>query len=192
MATRPQLSQIQSSNPLKYNHLLDEILDINSNLNRLKELGTNAIVNSYEELLNIEKERGFYLVRKDETYRDNPSHYFYNGTDLKMVGGRIPDGILKKTVVFYMKRYNEVGQRIKLYVPYTGYINNITICTLYDKELEFELWSGDELIDRFETDKSFMGWDTYYEVENPILTLEAVGGETGIENINVNVDIIIE
>lgn len=192
MATRPHLSQIQSSNPLKYNHLLDEILDIDFNLNRLKELGVNAIVNSYEELLNMEKEGGFYLVRKDETYRGNPSHYFYNGIDLKMVGGRIPDGILKKTVVFYMKRYNAVGQRIKLYVPYTGYINNITVCTLYDKELKFKLWDGDELIDKFETDKSFMGWDVYHEVENPILTLEAVGGETGIENINVNVDIIIE
>lgn len=191
MATRPHLSQIQGSST-KYENLLEEVLDINSSISNLKELGTNAIVNSYGELVDLEKEQGFYLVRKDETYRENPSHYYYNGADLKMVGGRIPDEILKKTVVFYMKRYNETGQKIRLYIPYTGYINNITVCTLEDNELEFKLCDGDGAVGIFETDKSFMGWDIYHEVENPILTLEMVGGGIGVENINVNIDIIIE
>jgi hypothetical protein len=191
MATRPHLSQIQSSSS-KYLNLLEEMSDINSNIESLKELGINAIVNSFKELEDLNKKVGFYLVRKDETYRENPTHYFYNGIDLKMVGGRIPDEILKKTVVFYMKRYNEVGQSIRLYIPYTGYINNVAVCTLDDKNLNFKLWDGDELIDEFETSTSFMEWDVYHEVKKPTLTFEMVGGGVGMENINVNVDIIIE
>lgn len=192
MATRPHLSQIQSSVP-KYNNLLEEILDINSNIDTLKELSTNAIVDTYNDLENLEnKEIGFYIVRNDETYRNNPTHYFYNGNDFKMVGGRLPEGLFKKTVVFYMKRFNEVGQKMKLYIPYKGYINNVTICTLEDSELEFKLYSGEELIDEFNVNGSFMGWDVYHEVDNPVLTLEMVGGEVGTENINVNVDVVVE
>ena len=193
MATRPHLSQIQRSDPIKYTHLLEEILDINSNVEHLADLSTNAIVDSYEGLINLEdKEEGFYLVRNDETYRNNPNHYYYNGIEFKMVGGRIPDEILKKTVVFYVKRFVEEGQSIRLYVPYTGYINNITICTLDNNELSFKLWDGDRLIDEFEVSSSFTGWDVYHEVSNSILTLEMVNGEVGLENINVNVDIVIE
>lgn len=192
MATRPHLSQIQSSVP-KYNNLLEEILDINSNIDTLKELSTNAIVDTYYDLENLEnKEIGFYIVRNDETYKNNPTHYFYNGNDFKMVGGRLPEGLFKKTVVFYMKRFNEVGQKMKLYIPYKGYINNVTICTLEDSELEFKLYSGEELIDEFNVNGSFMGWDVYHEVDNPVLTLEMVGGEVGTENINVNVDVVVE
>lgn len=192
MATRPHLSQIQSSVP-KYNNLLEEILDINSNIDTLKELSTNAIVDTYNDLENLEnKEIGFYIVRNDETYKNNPTHYFYNGNDFKMVGGRLPEGLFKKTVVFYMKRFNEVGQKMKLYIPYKGYINNVTICTLEDSELEFKLYSGEELIDEFNVNGSFMGWDVYHEVDNPVLTLEMVGGEVGTENINVNVDVVVE
>lgn len=192
MATRPHLSQIQSSVP-KYNNLLEEILDMNSNIDTLKELSTNAIVDTYNDLENLEnKEIGFYIVRNDETYRNNPTHYFYNGNDFKMVGGRLPEGLFKKTVVFYIKRFNEVGQKMKLYIPYKGYINNVTICTLEDSELEFKLYSGEELIDEFNVNGSFMGWDVYHEVDNPVLTLEMVGGEVGTENINVNVDVVVE
>ena len=192
MATRPHLSQIQSSVP-KYNNLLEEILDINSNVDTLKELSTNAIVDTYNDLENLEnKEIGFYIVRNDETYKNNPTHYFYNGSDFKMVGGRLPEGLFKKTAVFYMKRFNEVGQKMKLYIPYKGYINNVTICTLEDSELEFKLYSGEELIDEFNVNGSFMGWDVYHEVDNPVLTLEMVGGEVGTENINVNVDVVVE
>lgn len=192
MATRPHLSQIQSSVP-KYNNLLEEILDINSNIDTLKELSTNAIVDTYNDLENLEnKEIGFYIVRNDETYKNNPTHYFYNGNNFKMVGGRLPEGLFKKTVVFYMKRFNEVGQKMKLYIPYKGYINNVTICTLEDSELEFKLYSGEELIDEFNVNGSFMGWDVYHEVDNPVLTLEMVGGEVGTENINVNVDVVVE
>jgi len=192
MATRPHLSQIQSSVP-KYNNLLEEILDINSNVDTLKELSTNAIVDTYNDLENLEnKEIGFYIVRNDETYKNNPTHYFYNGNNFKMVGGRLPEGLFKKTVVFYMKRFNEVGQKMKLYIPYKGYINNVTICTLEDSELEFKLYSGEELIDEFNVNGSFMGWDVYHEVDNPVLTLEMVGGEVGTENINVNVDVVVE
>lgn len=192
MATRPHLSQIQSSVP-KYNNLLEEILDINSNIDTLKELSTNAIVDTYNDLENLEnKEIGFYIVRNDETYKNNPTHYFYNGNDFKMVGGRLPEGLFKKTVVFYIKRFNEVGQKMKLYIPYKGYINNVTICTLEDSELEFKLYSGEELIDEFNVNGSFMGWDVYHEVDNPVLTLEMVGGEVGTENINVNVDVVVE
>jgi len=192
MATRPHLSQIQSSVP-KYNNLLEEILDINSNVDTLKELSTNAIVDTYNDLENLEnKEIGFYIVRNDETYKNNPTHYFYNGNNFKMVGGRLPEGLFKKTVVFYMKRFNEVGQKMKLYIPYKGYINNVTICTLDDSDLEFKLYSGEELIDEFNVNGSFMGWDVYHEVDNPVLTLEMVGGEVGTENINVNVDVVVE
>lgn len=192
MATRPHLSQIQSSVP-KYNNLLEEILDINSNIDTLKELSTNAIVDTYNDLENLEnKEIGFYIVRNDETYKNNPTHYFYNGNNFKMVGGRLPEGLFKKTVVFYMKRFNEVGQKMKLYIPYKGYINNVTICTLEDSELEFKLYSGEELIDEFNVNGSFMGWDVYHEVDNSVLTLEMVGGEVGTENINVNVDVVVE
>lgn len=192
MATRPHLSQIQSSVP-KYNNLLEEILDINSNVDTLKELSTNAIVDTYNDLENLEnKEIGFYIVRNDETYKNNPTHYFYNGSNFKMVGGRLPEGLFKKTVVFYMKRFNKVGQKMKLYIPYKGYINNVTICTLEDSELEFKLYSGEELIDEFNVNGSFMGWDVYHEVDSPVLTLEMVGGEVGTENINVNVDVAIE
>ena len=192
MATRPHLSQIQSSVP-KYNNLLEEILDINSNIDTLKELSTNAIVDTYNDLENLEnKEIGFYIVRNDETYKNNPTHYFYNGNNFKMVGGRLPEGLFKKTVVFYMKRFNEVGQKMKLYIPYKGYINNVTICTLDDSDLEFKLYSGEELIDEFNVNGSFMGWDVYHEVDNPVLTLEMVGGEVGTENINVNVDVVVE
>jgi hypothetical protein len=192
MSTRPHLSQIQSSDP-KYKNLLEEIISINSNIQDLSALSTNAIVDSYEDLINLEdRQIGFYLVRTDETYRNNPTHYFYNGTDFKMVGGKIPDGILKKTVVFFIKRLNEIGQSMKLYVPYKGYISNISVCTLGEYELSFKLLSGDELIDEFEVNSALMGWDVYYEVNHPILTLELTGGEVGIQNINVNVDIIVE
>lgn len=193
MATRPHLSQIQSSDPIRYAHLLEEILDINSNIDKLTELGTNAIVDTYRELEDIEdKQVGFYLVRNDETYRNNPTHYFYNGMEFKMVGGRLPEGLLKKTVVFYVKRYNEEGQSIQLHVPYKGYISNITLCNSSGGEVSFKLWNGDDLIDEFESNSTFMGWDIYYEIDNPILTMELVGEEIGLENININVDIIIE
>lgn len=192
MATRPHLSQIQSSDP-KYKNLLEEIISINSNIQDLSALSTNAIVDSYEDLINLEdRQIGFYLVRTDETYRNNPTHYFYNGTDFKMVGGKIPDGILKKTVVFYVKRYNEEGQSIQLHVPYKGYISNITLCNSSGGGVSFKLWNGDNLIDEFESNSTFMGWDIYYEIDNPILTMELVGEEIGLENININVDIIIE
>lgn len=192
MATRPHLSQIQSSNP-KYNNLLEEILDINSNIDHLNELGINAIVDSYEELLNIDnKAIGFYLVRRDETYRNNPTQYFYEGNDFKMVGGRISEGILKKTVVFYIKRYSEKGQSIQLYVPYKGHVNSVTLCNPSGVDLSFKLWDGYDLIGEFESDSEFMEWVAFHSVDNPTFILEMVGDMTGVENINVNVDIVIE
>ncbi|GEM_PF-4775320 len=193
MVTRPHLSQIQSSDPLKYEHLLEEILDVNSSIASLVELGTYAIVDTYEDLLGIEdKQIGFYLVRNDETYRNNPTHYFYEGTTFKMVGGRVPDGLLKKTIVFYINRLIEEGQSMQLYIPYKGYMNNVTVCTKSDSELAFRLWDGENLIDEFETDTLFMGWDIYHEINNPIIKLEIIRGEVGIENININIDVVIE
>lgn len=200
MATKPHLSQIQSSNPEKYDHLLDEIIDINSsiaeidtNIDNLYKLGFKAIVETYNDLINLnDKKVGFYLVKQDENYRNNPTHYYYNGNEFKMVGGRVPEGVLKKTVVFYVKRYNEKGQKMNIYVPYKGYINSITASNPQKGNLKFRLWDNSNLIGEFEVNEEFKEWIVYYTVNNPLLQLELLGEEIGLGNININLDIIIE
>lgn len=195
MRTRPHLMQIQSTDSNKYPSLYEQVEVMENNISQLEELSVEAIVDTYSNLIALEnKVEGFYLVNNDETYRNNPTHYYYDGESFKMVGERLPEGILKKTVVFYIKRLSEIGQSIKLFVPYKGYISYITgIINEPTSSLTAEIYDDEQLIDTINfQNSSFVSKTIFHSVDSSVLTLQIVDGDIGIENINVNIDIVVE
>ena len=200
MSTKPHLSQIQSTDKDKHPHLLSELLELLDTVEDLDSKSVKGIYNSYADMEGGAVEVGFYKVISDETFKNHPTGYYFDGTNfyikygLKDIVDKIGelDDITKDTVELVKPKLNgdkdiivRPGDTI-IKIPLDGegyeYIGGIVVDGVVVVDTRIE---GDELI---------------IEIESAVSSTEIVvtipGGsivtKSGKGNNEIKVEIVVE
>lgn len=162
----------------------DDIFDLQSR-------SVKAVVNTREDLAEVLGEEGFYKVISDETYRGNPTEYYYDGESIHFLTEKIPSEALKKTAVFYMKRLIQAGQEIGIYIPYMAILKEASVHVLNPSTEDLVIsvkGEGGELVRLTLPQGSNIITEGFTgSISNSVISVEVISGELQLEGIDVGV-----